>query len=185
MKTKGWIIATLAASAIAWSCDNNDDNKKSLPETDRTFVQKAALGNMTEVSFATMAQANASNDEVKAFAQQMISEHTDAQNELKDLANKYDNVSWPTDMDDQHKQLRDQLNGMTGHAFDSAYVASQVSDHETVLAAFQAETSGGENADIKAYANKYQPHIQEHLTKAQALKAMLEVTMTNGGRKGN
>jgi len=44
-----------------------------------------------------------------------------------------------------------------------------VSDHEEAVALFQKEASSGTDPDLKAFAQKTLPTLQEHLKMAQAL----------------
>lgn len=175
MKTKVWLYALMIASLIAWSAcdDDDDDNDRSLNDTDENFVEKAALANMTEVEFGKLAATNASDSSVKSFGQHMVTEHTTALNELKSISDNYDGIDWPSGMDQQHKDMHDQLMGMSGYAFDSLYIHSQVMDHQTTRDLFQSEVSGGNEQRVRSYASKYLPHIEEHLAKADSIQNML------------
>lgn len=61
-------------------------NRDRLTSADRRFVNEAAEGGMAEVMHGRLAVERASNDEVKNFAQQMIDDHTKANQELMQLA---------------------------------------------------------------------------------------------------
>ena len=70
----------------------------AVPTDANGFMMRAAEGGMAEVEAGKMAAAKAQNPEVKQFGQQMVAEHTRANNELKTLAGKK-NVTLPTDLD--------------------------------------------------------------------------------------
>lgn len=165
--------------------DDNDKNSRNLEDADETFVEKAALSNMTEIDFANLALTNAQHDSVRAFAQHMTEEHSTAQNELKTMADKFEDVDWPTEMDQQHQQLKQQLMSLSGYQFDSAYMQSQVNDHQAALNLFNTEKNNGKNSDVKGYANKYQPHIQDHLDMADSVLNMVLASDDNGVDDGN
>src|SRR5687768_13546169 len=96
MKTNKWIYAVLMIASLSWvACDDDDDNKPSLNDTDETFVEKAALANRTEVQFGELASTKATDPLVKDFAMKMVQEHNTAQNELKDISDGYNDVDWP------------------------------------------------------------------------------------------
>jgi putative membrane protein len=174
MRTRRWIYAAMFASVFAISaCDDDDDNERSLNAVDDNFVEKAALANMTEVDFGQLASTKATNTAVKAFAQHMVSEHTTAQNELRDIADDYNNIDWPDDLDQQHQQIKQQLMTLTGYAFDSLYMASQVMDHETTRNLFQNEITNGTEQRVKSYASKYLPGIEHHLHQADSIRNVL------------
>src|SRR4051794_378186 len=52
---------------------------------DHAFVTKAAHGGMAEVKLGTLATEKAENADVKAFGQQMVTDHGKANDELKQL----------------------------------------------------------------------------------------------------
>ena len=95
----------------------------------------------------------------------------------KNIAADIDDIDWPDDMDQHHRNLRDQLLEKEGYSFDSMYMATQVIDHENARNLFQSHATNGTDEQIKSYAAKYLPHIEMHLDEAQELKDML---MTSG-----
>lgn len=185
MKTNKWIFAIMMIASLSWvACDDDEDNddKPSLNDADETFVERAALSNITEIEFGELASTKANDSLVKAFGQEMVAEHNTAQSELKTIANSYDDVDWPDDMDQQHKDLYAQLNNLSGYSFDSLYMKSQVTDHQTTLAIFETGVSTGTVENVKSYANKYLPHIEAHYQKADSIE---NVIMTNEQTDGN
>src|SRR5690606_35353229 len=100
MKTNKWTLA-IALAAFCWVACDDDDNvldKPDLNETDETFVETAAQNNMAEIEFAEVATTKATDPLVRDFAQQLVTDHTAAQNELKELADDYRGVEWPNDL---------------------------------------------------------------------------------------
>jgi putative membrane protein len=173
------MVPALMSMAIL-SCNNDDDNDNNqLSAVDDNFVQKASQANMTEVSFGQVAASRASDSSVRAFAQQMVSEHTTANAELKQIGNSYSNVAWTDSIDDQHQALMNQLMSLSGSQFDSAYIKSQVMDHQTTNTLFDTEIKSGSTQRVVDYAKKYQPHIQEHLQMADSLQNTLSQDSTN------
>jgi putative membrane protein len=183
MKTNKWIYVIMVMASLSWvACDNDDDNanKPSMNDTDENFVEKAALGNLTEMKFAQSASTKATDSLVKAFAMDMISEHTAAQTELQAIANDYGDITWPQDLDAQHKTLLTQLDSLSGFAFDSMYIESQITDHQAAVMTFQTETTTGTVDRVKTYAGKYLPHIQDHFDRADSLQTVLANNHTAG-----
>ena len=56
-------------------------------------------------------------------------------------------------------------------AADKAYAKAMVDDHKEDIDLFKKEASSGQNAELKAFAQKTLPTLEEHLRLAQALKA--------------
>ena len=160
---------TLAGCLIACSlvsCSEDDDDQ--LNSQDRTFLTQASISNNAEVGAATLASTKATNGAVKAFAMHMLAEHTTAQNDLKNLGANVGNAVRDT-LDPAHVTLAQQLSAMSGRAFDSAYIHTQVSDHQATITFFQNEQSGGQHDDVKRYADTYLPHIQSHYQRADSI----------------
>ena len=140
-----------------------------------SFWAEAAQGGMAEVALANLALQKSQNEEVKKMAQMMIDDHTKASEELKPLAMSK-NVMLPAAMDSKHQSMMSKMSGMSGAEFDMMYVKAMVKDHEKAVSMFQKESTGGKDADAKAFATKQLPVLQEHLTMAQS--------MMNGMKKG-
>src|SRR4051812_8834482 len=76
--------------------------------TDETFVFKASAAGLAEVNMANIAVKQATNSEVKKFAEHMITDHTKANKELIDLANRVKFTVAPR-MDAEHQTLATRL----------------------------------------------------------------------------
>jgi putative membrane protein len=75
------------------------------PGADAMFVRTAAMDEMAEVEHGGLAGQNATNDEVKQFAQRMVDDHGKAGDELKGLASGK-NVTLPTELDANTRRCR-------------------------------------------------------------------------------
>ena len=190
MKKNKWIYAILIAGALGWSaCDDDDDNPIDEPElntTDKTFVEFAAQGNMSEVEFGKLAATKGTNAAVKAFGEQMSSEHSTAQDELEDIADDFDNVDWPESLNDEHDSIMAELNeAPAGYTFDTLYMKTQIMMHEVTAQKFSTATTNTTNARVKAYASKYHPAIEMHLQKADSIQNAIITANASGGTDAN
>jgi putative membrane protein len=133
----------------------------TLSKADQTFIHQAAIAGMAEVAEAQLAVSKAQRDEVKQFAQRMIDDHTKANDELKQLlAGKQ--VTVPTTLDAKHKQEQARLEKLSGAAFDRAYIENQVKAHQQAVALFKNESETGKDPELKQFAAKVLPTLQEH-----------------------
>jgi putative membrane protein len=135
---------------------------------DATFVKMAADGGMAEVSLAKLAQEKASNSDVKSFAAKLEKDHSQANDDLKELASKK-SITLPTEPSKNHKALHDKLAKLSGAEFDKAYVAAMLEDHQKDVREFSRVASTNGDADVKAFASKTLPTLKEHLQQAQDL----------------
>ena len=133
------------------------------------FVQKAAEGGAAEVAIAKLAQQKAENAEVKAFAERLEKDHTAANTELKALATNR-NITLPAE---KKGPVYFKLEKLSGAAFDRAFVAAMVTDHQKDVKAFEKEAANGADADIKAFAAKTLPTLKEHLQQVQTLSSAI------------
>lgn len=138
----------------------------ALSEAERKFMADAAQGGMAEVELGRMAAERGANPSVKQFGQRMVDDHTKAGDELKQLAARK-GVTLPTEVNPEQKELRDKLSKLSGAAFDREYMKAMVEDHEKVVKAFQDEAGDGADSDVKAFASKTLPTLQQHLQLAR------------------
>jgi putative membrane protein len=128
---------------------------------------EARKGGMAEVELGRLAAQIAQSDAVKQFAQRMITDHGKSNDELTSLA-RSKKVTLPSDVGATHKATKDRLAGLSGAAFDRAYMQEMVADHQKDVNAFRAESESGKDPEVKAWAAKTLPTLQSHLQMAQA-----------------
>jgi|SRR4051812_54678 putative membrane protein len=133
---------------------------------DQSFAREAAIGGMAEVDLGNLAKDKGSNADVKQFGDRMATDHGKANEELKQWAQQK-KVTLPTEIDAKHKATRDRLAKLSGDAFDKAYMRDMVADHQHDVAAFKHEAASGKDPDLKAWAAKTLPTLQDHLKMAQ------------------
>ena len=174
MKTRVWISALTIALFTFVACDDDEnDSRRQLSDTDRAYVQQAAMAHMADIEFGQVAMSGASDSLVRNFGEQMVNEHRAAQNELNTLANRYGNTQWPTTLDEEHLDLLQQLSDTAGYYFDSLYISMQVTDHQRTRDLFQSQVDGGDDPEITGYASKYLPQIEQHLQRADSISKVL------------
>jgi len=140
----------------------------SVSSADTDFMRKVAAGGATEVELGKLAATKGASADVKSFGSHMVDDHTKAGDELKQLASSK-SVSLPDGPDAKQRGQIDAIGKLDGKAFDAAFKQQMVQDHRTTVAAFQKTAAGGHDADLKAWAKKTLPTLQEHLKMAQAL----------------
>lgn len=133
---------------------------------DEAWVMKVAKGGMAEVGLGKLASEKASSDTVKQFAQRLVTDHGKANDELKSLA-ATKNLTLPADVGPEHQATHDRLMKLSGAAFDRAYMKAMIDDHVKDVAAFKMEATSGKDADVKAWAAKTLPTLEEHLKMAR------------------
>jgi putative membrane protein len=160
-----------AAAAIALSCGAAAADKKSdgkLSSSDRQFITTAAQDGMAEVELGKLAQEKASSADVKQFAQRMVDDHSKANSELESIASKL-GATPPKQVDKKHQDDMKKFQGLTGDKFDREYAQHMVKDHEQAVSLFEKESKKGDSDELKQFASKILPTLQEHLKMARGL----------------
>lgn len=147
----------------ATSASDNDYNKQGtgkLSHRDKAFIEKAAKSGMKEVEVSQAVLAKLSAGPVRDFAQTMINDHQQANQELQALAAKKgvtlpnDNDKWARKWADNDKDVADE------------YIGEMKDDHKDAVDLFEKATKS-EDPDIAAFARKTLPTLQHHLQMLQ------------------
>jgi putative membrane protein len=148
--------------------------RETLNQQDKHFVTEAAEGGMTEVELSKIAEKSA-NPEVKRFAERMVQDHSAANAELTSIATNLA-IEMPKTFDAEHQRVRDQLSSMRGKAFDQHYMRVMVDDHDKAVKLFKQQAGSGHNTELKQFAQKTLPTIEQHQKMAIALSHRLSET---------
>jgi putative membrane protein len=154
--------------------------KPAATSPDMAFAREAAIGGMAEVELGNLAKQKASSSDVKQFGDRMVTDHGKGGEELKQWAQSK-NITLPAELDAKHKALRDRLAKLPTDAFDRQYMNEMVMDHQHDVMAFKREASSGKDADLKAWAARTLPTLEEHLKMAK--DAAMKVGASTGGAK--
>jgi putative membrane protein len=133
---------------------------------DKEFIVEAGKAGLAEVQMGNLALQNAQNADVKAFAQRMVTDHSKSNEELQQLATAK-GIALAAELSGDPQQALEHLGTLDGAAFDKAYMQHMVADHGKAVTLFQNGSASAQDADLKAWATKTLPTLQEHATLAQ------------------
>ncbi|MGH9583426.1 MAG: DUF4142 domain-containing protein [Bryobacteraceae bacterium] len=136
---------------------------------DKKFLRKAAEGGMAEVALGKLAAEKGSTPAVKQFGEKLVNDHTQANNELKQVAAN-EKIQIPDSLDAKQQRQVSKLSALSGQKFDKAFLKDQVKDHRKDVREFRNEAQGGSNPAVKQFASKVLPVLEEHLSIAKNLK---------------
>ena len=125
-----------------------------LSQKDVNFIQKAAGGGQQEVENGKMAEKQGKSADVKRIGARMVADHTKANKELTELANR--------------KGVKFNTSGVKAQDigaadFDRQYLKLLELNHKSDIAEFQTQAKSGDDRDLKAWAAKTLPTLQQHL----------------------
>jgi putative membrane protein len=112
----------------------------------------------------------------------MVDDHGKANKELMQLADS-EGVTLPKEMDSKAKETADRLSKLSGAEFDRAYMKEMVEDHTKDVSAFQRQAEQGKDQDVKGWAAKTLPTLQEHLQMAKTTAAKVGATQESMRRE--
>ena len=127
------------------------------------------MDGMTEVQLGYLALQNSQDPKVKQFAQQMVTDHTKANKELKGIASGK-GLAIPTLLDVQHRATVQSLQVKSGAAFDTAYISQMAAAHDRSIALFTAAQHFGD-PDIATFASASLPTLQMHRQMVTSIQA--------------
>jgi len=135
---------------------------------DHNFLKQAAIDNLFEIQLSQLAQKQAQDEKVKQFAQMMVTDHTQATEQLKQVAQKKQ-VQLPTDLPETKKEEIQIFQSLQGSEFDQAYMGCMKVAHAKDVAAFQNKAQHAKDQDVKAFAAAILPKLQQHKDHVKAM----------------
>jgi len=132
------------------------------PDPDTTakhFLIVASIGNLQEANAGQLALQKAKSADVRSFAQMMVKEHGDAEQQLLALA-KRQGLALPPSGTGGIKP--DPLLANAPN-FDSAYVHAMVAGHGNTVQTFENYATTGKNPAVRAWAQQMLPTLKAHL----------------------
>jgi putative membrane protein len=135
------------------------------------FAKKAGAAGAAEVEMGKLGAQKATNAEVKAFAQKMVTDHTKANKELMAAA-KAKGLEVPTEPNMVHKGMKEKFERQGADAdFNHDFMQQMVRDHEATVELFQTAANDTTlDPEMRALAKKTLPTLQQHLEDARTLE---------------
>lgn len=164
----------IAATSAALAQQASDSDKK--------FVDEALKGGMAEVDLGHLAADKAASDDVKAFGQKMVTDHTRLGDQMKTVANDI-GVNPPEGTSAEGLATKAKLSMLSGKTFDDEYIKAMVKDHEEDLKAFRNEAMNGTSPEVKRAARQGATVVQEHLAMIRKIAAAHNVSVSMNSAK--
>ena len=144
-----------------------------LSHKDFKFLEDASRGGMEEVQLGQLATQKAANPAVRDFGQRMVNDHNKANDELRQLSAQK-GAALPTQISHLENFRVEHLQKLSGADFDQAYVKDMVKDHRKDVKDFESAAKDLSDPDLRAWAQKTLPVLQQHLQAAENLEATVK-----------
>ena len=124
-----------------------------------------------------LAAKKATNPVVKAYARQMVTDHEAMLKDGHALAAKLNATADTATgaahdlLEDAHKELKDLTDKAAGADWDEDFIEHEIDGHQKVLDKLQDAAKNTNNVELRAALEKATGKVQQHLTKAQDIKA--------------
>ena len=163
----------IALGALAAACATVAAAQTPIPPSAKDFAAMSAQSDAYEIQAGRTAAAQTTDPRVRAFAQQMILDHSQTSEALGKAAVAAGLPPPPPAMNADQSRMLSALQSQTGPDFDRAYVDQQVLAHTQALAVEQSFAAAGKEPNLRHTAEQAVPLIQHHLEMAQQLRASL------------
>ncbi|MEV4714343.1 DUF4142 domain-containing protein [Micromonospora sp. NPDC049374] len=130
-------------------------------EQDTQYLQAVHQVNLYEIAAGELAQEKGQNQQVKELGQQFVTDHTELDQSVQDLAGQL-NVELPSEPTTDQQAGLDQLNNASGEEFDRLWVTQELAGHVQAIQATQTEISQGTEPQVVQLAQTALPVLQAH-----------------------
>lgn len=162
------LVAPVAFAQSAMESTGVNSALGVAPKTE-DFILQASASDVFEIESSKLALQKG-DEPVKAFAQQMITEHEKTTAELKALLTSSKVQGSPVaSLTEDHKEVVDELAKLNGAEFNEEYIDDQVEAHENAVDLFKRYAEEGEIPNLKSWAAKTLPALEHHYKMAQDL----------------
>ncbi|MGE0225965.1 MAG: DUF4142 domain-containing protein [Acetobacteraceae bacterium] len=142
-------------------------------DVDKAFVPMAMRMAVGEIQSGQLAERRTDFEPVKLFAQRMILDHSEARKALQQITGADPSFPEPPKHSAGQREDQNDLQDLTGPAFNRAYVALQIQRHEAAIPEFEQEAAHGANMELRQYAVKQLAVLRDHLEMARKLAAQI------------
>ena len=158
--------------------DSTGQAKAAPALTDANIAAIVLAANTIDIKNGELAIARSKNREVKAFARQMVTDHTSVNAKAAALAARLELVPKENqasqDLVASTDSTRNRLRKLSGAAFDRAYVDNEVAYHQAVIDLLDRTiVPSVENQDLKDLLVAVRPAFVAHLEHARMIQASL------------
>jgi putative membrane protein len=138
--------------------------------SDQNFINFAAQTDMVEANLGQLAQTTAGSQQVKDYAQMLVTDHTSDFKQLSNVARKV-GLSVPSAIDAEHnKTMIGPFEKLKGATFDRRYIEDMIAGHAKGIAIYRKEAAEAQNPALKSYADHVLPVLEKHLAAAIKLE---------------
>ena len=162
------LVMILSALLLAAACATVDTTGKM---TDADVVAVVQAAHEGEIQHGQAASSKASADEVRAFAQMMVADHTGASNRISRIGIAPSDNQTSQGLRDNARRTLESLNTYGGTEFDRQYMQNQIDVHQWVLTALDNSLiPGARNLELREQLTSMRANVAMHLQRARQIR---------------
>jgi putative membrane protein len=161
--------ATTATVATDANTSTTSNNAVVTDEKSSTFLTKVTNSGLAEVKLAKLAQQKATLEAVKNYAAMLEKDHSAVNDQVRTFANQR-NVSIPSAPSEDKEKMYNDMEKMSGKAFDKHYISMMIQGHNDGIKLFEDTKENATDVDVKNFADKTLPTLKMHLDSAKAIQ---------------
>jgi putative membrane protein len=139
------------------------------------FLADAMRENLLEVQACNLAFERATREEVKAFCQKMIDEHSRIGRLIEELAGKKQ-IQLPNDVTAKQRAELEKLSQFSGEEFDRRFAGFNVREHEHEIRHYEEQAQQSTDPEVKGFAERGVKLLSRELEMAKKLEQALQAS---------
>ena len=156
------VAVALPALAAGLRAESVFAEDKNVSEADRAFIMKVSQGGMFEVAASKVANGQAREQDVVDLSVTEVHDHQLVGQRLMEVAGSL-GISFPTTLNADFQKRVDRLSGLSGTAFDDAYIKEMDAIHAIDVQAFADEARHGRNSALRGFAAQTVLIVRRHI----------------------
>jgi putative membrane protein len=138
------------------------------PGADQKFLERAMESDVAEIQMGRLALEKSTDEKVRHVATQMTDDHGKMLDEWKQAVATL-NIPVPEEPSKNAMKTMEKMKGLSGDAFDQAYIKEMVKAHKEDDKAFKEEARTTTNSQLKQMATEDAGIIEGHLQQIQEI----------------
>ena len=138
------------------------------PGADQKFLERAMESDVAEIQMGRLALEKSTDEKVRHVATQMTDDHGKMLDEWKQAVATL-NIPVPEEPSKNAMKTMEKMKGLSGDAFDQAYIKEMVKAHKEDDKAFKEEARTTTNSQLKQMATEDAGIVEGHLQQIQEI----------------
>lgn len=178
MLRRNYMAGLLLVAVAAIGCEQTmtglgGKNSPEMPVGESHFLKVIANANQQEQEMGKIILKRSTNQQVRQYAQQEIDEHTQMQDQLNSVAVSK-GAELPRVLGNMEQGTVNDLSSQPDNMLDKTYIDHEVAAHQDAINNANAEAMNGADVELKGFAQKWLPPLQQHLVKAKEIQQNLK-----------